>query len=102
MEDNLLDRINRELGGTFDRAQFAHRAHWDGDAGRVEMHIDSLEDQTVQVSGRSFPLRRGESICTEHSHKYDLFQIGTLAGQAGFVVGEVVEVAPGNPRVELS
>ena len=31
---NLLVRINRELGGTFDVDQFAHRAVWEPEASR--------------------------------------------------------------------
>jgi L-histidine N-alpha-methyltransferase len=42
---NLLVRVNRELGGDFDPAKFRHRALWDEERGRVEMWLDSLEEQ---------------------------------------------------------
>ncbi len=81
---NLLVRINRELGGDFDPARFRHRALWDEERGRVEMWLDSLEDQTVTI-GRlalSVALRRGESIHTENSYKYSEAEIDALAAAA--------------------
>src|SRR5204863_3434550 len=46
---NLLGRINRELGGTFDLAAFAHRAFYNEVEGRIEMHLVSRRAQTVSV-----------------------------------------------------
>ncbi|HKY03969.1 MAG TPA: L-histidine N(alpha)-methyltransferase, partial [Blastocatellia bacterium] len=46
---NLLVRINRELGATFDVTKFEHRALYDEPAGRVEMHIVSREPQRVRI-----------------------------------------------------
>jgi L-histidine N-alpha-methyltransferase len=86
---NLLDRINRELGGTFDRAKFRHRAHYNDDAGRMESYIDSLADQSVEIAGRSFSFHAGEEICTEHSHKYDLPGFAELVDTAGLTVDQV-------------
>ena len=47
---NLLVRINRELGGTFDLARFAHRAVWNAEQQRIEMHLVSLADQRVFIA----------------------------------------------------
>ena len=38
----------------------------------------------MEVCGRTFRFRPGESICTEHSHKYTLEQFAILAQEAGF------------------
>ena len=38
---NLLVRINRELGGDFDLSAFAHRAVWNAEQQRIEMHLVS-------------------------------------------------------------
>ena len=43
---NLLARLNRELEATFDLSRFEHRAFFNPAAGRVEMHLVSLEPQT--------------------------------------------------------
>jgi dimethylhistidine N-methyltransferase len=86
---NLLRRINTEIGADFDLERFEHRAVWNDDAGRIEMHLHSTIDQAVSVEGESFSFVAGESIVTEYSHKYDLDEFAKLAGNAGFSVAKV-------------
>ncbi len=86
---NLLVRINRELGGDFDLANFVHRARWDEAAGRVEMHLVARAPQTVRVAGRAFPFAAGETIHTENSYKYDVAHFAALSAGVGLVVREV-------------
>ena len=81
---NLLHRINRELGGTFDVSSFAHDARWNETLSRVEMHLVSARAHTVQIAGRSFDFAAGETIHTENSHKYSLDHFRDLAQQAGY------------------
>jgi dimethylhistidine N-methyltransferase len=81
---NLLARINRELEGDIDVAQFAHRARWNPEAKRIEMHLVAREDLTYSVAGARFEMTAGETIYTEDSHKYDAEGFRTLAGEAGF------------------
>jgi len=81
---NLLRRINRELDADFELDAFAHRAGYNPDAGRVEMHLESLADQTVTVAGREFAFAAGERIHTENSCKYTLGEFRTLAEAAGW------------------
>jgi dimethylhistidine N-methyltransferase len=81
---NLLRRINRELGGTFDLAGFVHEARWNEDASRIEMHLVSRAAQTVRIGGQAFDFGEGESIHTENSHKYSLDAFRALAQAAGW------------------
>jgi L-histidine Nalpha-methyltransferase len=81
---NLLARINRELGGSFDLARFAHEAIYNEAAGRVEIYIRSLAEQIVGVRGRAFAFAEGERIHTENSHKYTVAEFQTLAGASGW------------------
>ncbi|MBI4005324.1 MAG: L-histidine N(alpha)-methyltransferase [Gammaproteobacteria bacterium] len=81
---NLLLRINRELDGTFDIDQFAHYAFYNIQEGRIEMHLVSLTDQKVSVSGVRFSFQRGESIHTENSYKYSPEEFSKLAEFAGW------------------
>src|SRR4029077_5518694 len=67
---NVLVRINRELGGNFDISAFTHRAIYNRERHRIEMHLISRTQQTVRVLGNSFVFRPGESIHTENSYKY--------------------------------
>ena len=57
---NLLARANRELGADFDLACWQHRAIYNEAEGRIEMHLISKIDQTVQLGDRTFEFRAGE------------------------------------------
>jgi len=81
---NVLHRINRELGGNFDISGFTHRAIYNRDRHRIEMHLISRKAQTVRVMGRSFSFRAGESIHTENSYKYSLDRFTALARGSGW------------------
>jgi len=81
---NLLTRINRELGGTFDLAAFDHYAFYNPGLGRIEMHLVSRKAQRVSVAGRSFGFGEGESIHTESSYKFTIEGMQDLARRAGF------------------
>lgn len=81
---NLLARINRELGGNFDLAGFVHDARWNAAESRIEMHLVSLHAQSVQVLGRDFHFRTGETIHTENSHKFTPEGFRALAAEAGW------------------
>lgn len=48
---NLLRRLNREAGASFDLDAFAHRALWNDAESCIEMHLVSLREQVVQVAG---------------------------------------------------
>jgi len=67
---NLLERINRELNGTISVSDFTHRAIWNADAARIEMHLEAARDMAFEVDGRAFTMAAGETIHTENSHKY--------------------------------
>jgi uncharacterized SAM-dependent methyltransferase len=81
---NVLVRINRELGGDFDLSAFTHRAIYNKERHRIEMHLIARKPQTVHVLGRSFAFRAGESIHTESSYKYSIERFATLARGSGW------------------
>lgn len=83
---NLLSRINRELQADFDLDAFEHRAWYNAEAARMEMHLVSTKPQHVTVAGRMFSFRQGETIHTENSHKFNHTLINQLAFQAGLQV----------------
>jgi L-histidine Nalpha-methyltransferase len=87
---NLLVRINRELGGTFDVDAFAHRAIWNRAMQRIEMHLESLGAPRVTIprAGVTISFEIGERIWTESSYKYEPGQIEDLGIDAGFTVAE--------------
>jgi dimethylhistidine N-methyltransferase len=81
---NVLVRINRELGGNFDLSAFTHRAIYNRERHRIEMHLISKKSQSVRLLGTSFAFRAGESIHTESSYKYSLDRFAALARGSGW------------------
>lgn len=81
---NLLARINRELGANFDLAAFEHRAFYNGERNRIEMHLASSKRQKVNVNGATIEFRAGETIHTENSYKYTIDSFQALAHTSGW------------------
>jgi dimethylhistidine N-methyltransferase len=81
---NLLQRVNRELGGSFDLDAFDHYAFYNPREHRIEMHLVSRKAQTVTVCDRRYSFAAGESIHTENSCKYTPASFRQLAEKAGF------------------
>ena len=83
---NLLTRMNRELGGTFDLGAFGHEARWNAADSRIEMHLCSLKRQDVMVGGERFRFEEGETIHTENSRKIDPERFSRFARDAGWAL----------------
>ena len=83
---NLLLRMNRDLGASIDLDEFLHRAVWNAEQGRVEMHLVARSDQTIDIPRAHVEehLRAGETIWTESSYKYVPEQIDDLLESCGF------------------
>jgi dimethylhistidine N-methyltransferase len=81
---NLARRINRELDGTIPVDGLRHRAVWNDDRARIEMHLEARRDLTFDVAGRRFAMHAGETIHTENSHKYDERSAATLLLAGGW------------------
>jgi dimethylhistidine N-methyltransferase len=85
---NVLVRINRELGGNFDLSSFTHRAIYNRERHRIEMHLISKKSQSVRLLGTSLAFRAGESIHTESSYKYSIDRFTALARGSGWTPRE--------------
>lgn len=83
---NLLERINRELGGNFIIDNFLHYANYRPIEGSARSYLISRELQKVEVAGREFTFEPWEPIFTEISQKYTLAMIERYAADAGFRV----------------
>lgn len=86
---NILVRANRELGADFDINHFAHRAHFNRRERRVEMHLVSMQAQTVHIDGKTFPFAEGETIHTENCYKYSLEDFMALGHDCGWQLEHV-------------
>jgi len=81
---NLLTRLNRTLGATFDLNTFRHVAYFNDAASRIEMHLESTIAQQVRVADVEITFEAGETIHTECSYKYDEARLVALAESSGF------------------
>ncbi len=83
---NLLERINRELGGTFRPNTFGYRARYDPTFRRIEAHLVSRVAQRVRVGARTFSFTAGEPLLTEYAHKYTIASFTELVRVAGMAL----------------
>ncbi|MBL7715742.1 MAG: L-histidine N(alpha)-methyltransferase [Bdellovibrionales bacterium] len=72
---NLLVRMRSELGARVQPETFRHEARFNPHERRIEMHLVSDFDQEIEVLGHKISFRRGESIHTENSHKFDEIEL---------------------------
>jgi dimethylhistidine N-methyltransferase len=89
-DKNLLVRINRELGGTFELDDFMHAARWNPTESRVEMHLVCRRAHAVAIAAAdtTIAFEAGETIWTESSYKYVPAAIAARGETAGFTCHE--------------
>lgn len=81
---NVLARLNRELGADFNLDAFTHRARWNENESRIEMHLESLGDQTVHIGDETIRFLDAETIHTENSYKFTERGVRELLYESGF------------------
>jgi L-histidine N-alpha-methyltransferase len=83
---NVLTRLNRDLGADFDPDSFAHRALWNPDRSRIEMHLESRVAQRVRIAALDLEVDfdADETIHTENSYKFRPGQAEELLAASGF------------------
>src|SRR5580658_4488213 len=86
---NILRRLNRELGANFDTTRFHHRVFWNSIESRIEMHLESTQEQDVSIEDADLDIHfmPRETIHTENSYKFTDRGIRTLLNDAGFEIG---------------
>ena len=86
---NVLHRLNRELGATFDATRFRHRVLWNSMESRIEMHLESTQEQDVSIQYAELDLHvmPCETIHTENSYKFTDQGIRSALRDAGFEIG---------------
>jgi len=86
---NMLRHLNHLIGADFDIGQWQHRAFFNAEASRIEMHLEARVPQTVRWPGHERHFARGERIHTEDSYKYTEAGFIGLLEQAGFAAARV-------------
>ncbi|MEO8665468.1 MAG: L-histidine N(alpha)-methyltransferase [Ignavibacteria bacterium] len=82
---NILERINNELDGNFDAGKFEHKAVFNEEKSRIEMHIIAMEDMNVEIKKLNMKIsfKKDERIHTENSYKFTYDMIKKLARDSG-------------------
>ena len=86
---NVLQRMQVELDVDVDMSSFSHRAFYNEERGRIEMHLVSKCEQVMVIDGEEITLTENETIHTENSYKYHLGEFADLSARAGFRVEQV-------------
>ncbi|MBP3981600.1 L-histidine N(alpha)-methyltransferase [Acidovorax sp. JG5] len=81
---NVLTHINRLIGSDFVEDQWGHRAFFNQEESRIEMHLEALAPIRVRWPAGERGFAAGERIHTENSYKYPLGVFTTMLAQAGF------------------
>ncbi len=83
---NILAHVNRLFGGDFEPAAFRHIALWNGDASRMEMHLEASRPQRVALPELELTVdfAAGDRIHTENSYKLTREVQEQLLRAAGF------------------
>ena len=80
---NILSRINQELDADFNLNLFRHIVRYNTFEGRIEMHLESCIDQTINIGNKKFFFTAGETIHTENSYKYHIDEFVEIAASSG-------------------
>jgi dimethylhistidine N-methyltransferase len=81
---NLLRHLNRLLGADFRIEDWHHKAFFNAQESRMEMHLVARSNVTVRWRSGRRRFEKGESIHTENSYKYTQKGFLSLLEQAGF------------------
>ncbi len=92
---NLLLYINRLIGSDFAVPDWTHRAFFNAEQSRIEMHLQAAHDVTVRWPDGQRDFVAGERIHTENSYKYQGADFDALLRQAGFQHTRVWQDAQG-------
>lgn len=90
LSSNVLTRLVREHGASFDPSGFEHRAVYDAAKGRVELQLVSKRWQWAALHGHWFNFGAGETITTLVAYKYTVQWLSSLAASAGWKVEQVI------------
>ena len=85
---NILSVVNNLAGTNFHPEEFEHRAFYNAERSRIEMHLVALHDQVVESPhfSEKITLKKGETIHTENSRKFTHEDILQMANDSGLSI----------------
>lgn len=82
---NVLNHANKLLDGDINPELFEHVAFYNEEQCRIEMHLQSKEEQNYKFHGNdNIRFSESERIHTEYSYKYTIESFARLAEKASF------------------
>jgi L-histidine Nalpha-methyltransferase len=101
---NILQVLNRELGGDLMVHRFEHVARWDREQQWIEMHLRAEGAQRARLRAIDLDLRfdDGELIHTEISAKFTRARVEAELAAAGLELDELMTDAAGDFALTLS
>jgi dimethylhistidine N-methyltransferase len=81
---NVLSHVNGLIDSDFDVKQWQHRAFFNAEQSRIEMHLEAKTEHLVRWRNGCRSFAQGERIHTENSYKYRVEDFVALLNRAGF------------------
>ena len=88
---NILNGINKKFNTYFDSDNFNHKAFFNNEESRVEMHLVSNRNHSVNFMNNRITFKVGETIHTENSYKYSIEDFRELVGSAKMEIKKVLK-----------
>lgn len=88
---NILLHLNRLLCTDFYLRDWSHKAFFNAEKFRIEMHLEVHDRVVVRWPGGERVFEPGETIHTENSYKYSVKSFQTLLTEAGYAVSGVFQ-----------
>ena len=88
---NILQVINDYAEGNFNPNDFGHVAFYNADKSRIEMHLRATYNMNIHLkkANLKIAIRKGETLHTENSRKYEINDFHTYAMKAGLKVNKI-------------
>jgi L-histidine N-alpha-methyltransferase len=88
---NILNVINDLIHSDFNTDDFEHKAFFNREKSRIEMHLIANKDLIINTpfSATAINLKKGENIHTENSYKFTQAQINDFAKAGGLSIKDI-------------
>ncbi len=88
---NILNVINNLVGTNFNSEEFEHLAFYNKENERIEMHLKAMNDMIITFNSgiNEIHIKKGETIHTENSHKFNEQNIENFGLWAGLKTEEI-------------
>lgn len=87
---NILNSINNSYESEFDIETFKHKAFFNEELSRIEMHLVSKKEQTIKLFDKKIFFAKDETIHTENSYKYTIESFTNLVQELNFKTVKVL------------